>query len=378
MPHLDTELLLFLVFSTVPAVLFFRTPRNTQLNAPQMQIAIGCIVLSLSSAADFSLHIFMDGERFLPIDTSTQHLLLMLFGFIPGAGLFGFGVARWAREETALRHEVDRRKEAEAELVRLRAELQLEAARAERAGKAKSEFLANMSHDLRTPLNAIIGFSELMHSEVLGKLGTARYKGYLAAINASSRQLHDSISDMLDLSKASSGRMRLNRKEVGLSELARECINMVRPEADQKSVDLEVNFAAELVVWADRRMLFQVLLNLLSNAVKYTPAFGKVSLVVLQQTDGKPVIIVRDTGVGMSRDDIELATEPFDHAESLLARSHEGVTLRLALVNKFVELHDGQLMIDSRKNFGTCITVKLPAAYLAGGDQLVDNIVSIA
>lgn len=377
MPHLYPELIFFILVSTVPAAIIYRASDIHSINTPSLLIACGCVFLSLSWAVDYSLHMLLQRGLVVSDRITTPHLLLILFGFVPGAGLVGFGLANWAREAATLRTEIKKRREMEAELERVNRRLELESQRAARADKAKADFLANMSHDLRTPLNAIIGFSELMHAEVFGKIGTARYKEYLDAISSSSRQLHDSISDILDLAKISAGQMRLRRQSVDLRKLSNECIDMVRPDAEEKDIELEVNFAADLVVNADRRMLFQVLLNLLSNAIKFTPTYGKVTLVVLQQTDGRPVIIVRDTGYGMSSEDIELATAPFDHTESLLARSHEGLALQLALVSKFIELHDGQLMIDSKLDFGTCVTIKLPPVAPAHVFA-ADNVVSIA
>lgn len=377
MLHLYPELAFFILVSTVPAAIFIRQKPLHAASPASMLIASGCIVLSLSWVADYSLHTLAIHSLAEVFHVSTSHFMVILLGFIPGTVLIGAGFARWAQQAASLQREVSKREALEQELVLVNKRLEQEAARAERADKAKADFLANMSHDLRTPLNAIMGFSELIHDEVFGKLGTARYKEYIDAIHSSSRQLHDSISDMLDLSKISTGQMKLRREKVALKDLTTECLAILRPDADKKNIELEANFAADLTVSADRRMLFHVLLNLLSNAVKYTPAFGKVSLVVLQQTNGQPVLIIRDTGNGMSSEDIELATSSYNDTDSLLARSHEGLALQLALVSKFVELHDGQLMIDSKANFGTCVTIKLPAVAPAEGFSS-SNVVSIA
>lgn len=377
MPHLYPELIFFLLVSVVPAAIVYRAQEVRAISLANLLIVTGCLLLSLSWVVDYALHQSVGGSVSAASDFAVPHMLLAIFGFVPGAALVGFGFASWARESAALRTEIALRLETEAKLEKVSRRLEEEALRAEQADKAKADFLANMSHDLRTPLNAIMGFSEMMHAEMFGELGAVQYKEYLDAINSSSRQLHDSISDMLDLSKATSGQMRLRRQDLVLRKLADECIDMLRPQAEAKDVSLEGNFAADLVINADRRMLFQVLLNLLTNAIKCTPKYGKVSLVVLQQTDGRPVIIVRDTGYGMSSEDIELATAPFEHTESLLARSHEGLAIQLALVNKFIELHDGQLMIDSKADFGTCTTIKLPPVP----QQQVfesDNVVSVA
>lgn len=377
MPHIYPELIFFILVSALPAVIFFQINQIHKVDAASLMIACGCVFLSVSWVADFGVHLYVTDNSVELQDLSLPHILLILFGLVPGVALVGIGIVSWLREFAALRLEIGRRQEAEQELERVNRQLEQQAARAEMADRVKDDFLANLSHDLRTPLNAIIGFSELMHAEMLGELGTARYKEYLDAINSSSRQLHDSISDMLDLAKINVGQMKLRRQKVALRHLVEECIALIRPEADGKSIALEATFAAEMVVSADKRMLFQVLLNLLSNAIKFTPANGKVSLLVLQQTDGRPVLIVRDNGYGMSSEDIDLAIAPFEHAESLLARSHEGFALQLALVNKFVELHDGQLMIDSKPDYGTCVTIKLPAVKRS--DAIVsENVVSIA
>ncbi len=377
MLHLYPELAFFILVSTVPAAIFIWQKPFHVVSSASLLIACGCVLLSLSWVVDYSLHTLAIRSLADVFQVSTPHFMVILFGFIPGTVLIGLGFARWAQQAASLHREVSKREALEQELVRVNERLEQEVARAERADKAKADFLANMSHDLRTPLNAIMGFSELIHDEVFGKLGTTRYKEYIDAIHSSSRQLHDSISDILDFSKISTGQMKLRREKVTLRNLTTECLSILRPDADKKNIELEANFAADLTVSADRRMLFHVLLNLLSNAVKYTPAFGKVSLVVLQQTNGQPVLIIRDTGKGMSSEDIELATAPYNDADSLLARSHEGLALQLALVSKFVELHDGQLMIDSKTNFGTCVTIKLPAVAPSEGYSS-SNIVSIA
>ncbi len=359
MPHLNPELLFFLFVSVMPAAMIFRSESGRHLGIGQVQIIFGCLLLSFGWAVDYSFHTMTEVAD-TPASVAVPHLLLVLFGYVPGVCLVGFGSITSTRELTGLKHEIERRQAAEAELVAMNEKLSEAARHAEQANKAKSDFLANMSHDLRTPLNAIMGFSELMHAETFGKLGADRYKDYLDAINSSSKQLHDNISDILDFTKAKSGQMRLRREPVDLRALVRECVAMSRGAAETKHISFSTIISADMVVVADRRMLTQVLLNLLSNAIKLSPDYGKVSLVMSQQSDGRPVMTVKDSGAGMQEADIALATSPFEVSDSLVARSHEGAALQLALVNKFIELHDGQLQIDSKQGVGTSITVKLP------------------
>ena len=368
MPHLNPELLFFIFVSVMPAAMIVRSESGRHLGVGQVQIIFGCLLLSFGWAVDYSFHNLMETAG-SPANFAVPHLLLVLFGYVPGVCLVGFGSIMSTRELTGLKYEIARRRAAEAELVAMNKKLSEAAKNAEQANKAKSEFLANMSHDLRTPLNAIMGFSELMHAETFGKLGADRYKEYLDAINSSSKQLHDNISDILDFTKAKSGQMRLRREPVNLRMLVRECVAMSRGAAETKHISFSIIISTDIVVAADRRMLMQVLLNLLSNAIKFTPDYGKVSLVMFQQADGRPVVTIKDSGAGMQEADIALATSPFEVSDSLVARSHEGAALQLALVNKFIELHDGQLHIESKRGVGTSITVKLPPVKLAAKNK---------
>ncbi len=220
MPHLNPELLFFLFVSVMPAAMIFRSESGRHLGIGQVQVIFGCLLLSLGWAVDYSFHRMIEAAV-TPASVAVPHLLLVLFGYVPGICLVGFGSIMSTRELTGLKYEVERRQAAEAELVAMNEKLTEAAKRAEQANKAKSDFLANMSHDLRTPLNAIMGFSELMHAETFGKLGADRYKEYLDAINSSSKQLHDNISDILDFTKARSGQMKLRREPVDLRTLVR-------------------------------------------------------------------------------------------------------------------------------------------------------------
>ena len=234
---------------------------------------------------------------------------------------------------------------------------------AETANRTKSEILANMSHELRTPLNAIIGFSEIILREAFGPVGQKRYLDYANDIYESGTHLLALINDILDVSKAEAGRIELLEGLVDITELFDSCVRLVRPRAEEAGVKLIVAPAgAAPKLQGDNLRLKQVLLNLLSNAVKFTPTGGRVTLDTIRGVGGAVVIRVSDTGIGMSPEDIPKALSPFGQLENSLARNHAGTGLGLPLSKALVELHGGQLQIDSEKGRGTTVAIVLPAS----------------
>jgi signal transduction histidine kinase len=238
---------------------------------------------------------------------------------------------------------------------------------AEFANRAKSEFLANMSHELRTPLNAIIGFSEVVMEQMFGPVGNERYVDYVTNIHESGTHLLRIINDILDLSVIESGQMKLEEEAVPLRPVIESCVRLISNRADSASVRVTVDLPLEIPeLRADPRKLKQVLINLLSNAVKFTPAGGEITLKgVVDPTDGL-VLSVRDTGIGMSADEIPKALEPFGQAASAATRKAEGTGLGLPLAKSLCELHGGTLMLESEKGIGTVVTMHLPAERLVG------------
>jgi cell cycle sensor histidine kinase DivJ len=250
-------------------------------------------------------------------------------------------------------------------------ELDLRAARdlAEEASRAKSRFLANMSHELRTPLNAIIGFSDIMRQEILGPIGSERYREYAGLIRDSGQHLVDLISDLLDMSKIEAGKFVIDAKPFELGALIEECFNMVRVSADSAGVVLDRDLAEELPsLIADRRALKQSLLNLLSNAIKFTPAEGHVT--VAAHSDGDALVLqVRDTGVGIPQKDLARIGKPFEQVEGEAQRLHKGTGLGLSLVKALAELHGGAMQIDSALGDGTTVSLRLPLKTTAAEDH---------
>lgn len=231
------------------------------------------------------------------------------------------------------------------------------------SSKAKGDFLALMSHELRTPLNAIIGFSEVMSGEMFGPLGHERYKEYANDVHGAGKHLLALINDILDLSKAEAGKFELACDEIVPADLISECLRLVRGRAAEAGLRLERHLVPGLPnLIVDRLRLKQILLNLLSNAIKFTPAGGQVELGADYDAEGRCILWVRDTGIGMTAEAIPLALEPFRQIASPFARNAEGTGLGLSLVKSLIECHGGTLELESVPNCGTTARLTLPAS----------------
>ena len=231
----------------------------------------------------------------------------------------------------------------------------------EAANRAKSRFLATMSHELRTPLNAIIGFSEMMHADLLGPLGNTRYVDYAGSINESGRYLLDLINDILDMSKIEAGKYELVHEPVNVAKAIRMACHMVENGVREKGLSLSFRIQNETaVIEADRRAFMQIMLNLLSNAVKFTDEGGSIEISIADQGEHRVMISVADTGIGIPADKIHRIGQPFEQVSSAMARGHNGTGLGLAITKKLVEMHEGELKIASVFGEGTTVSVILP------------------
>lgn len=237
---------------------------------------------------------------------------------------------------------------------------------AELANRAKTEFLANMSHELRTPLNAVIGFSQVMHSEMLGPLGSPRYREYAAAIEESGQHLLEIINDILDVSKIEVGAVDLREEEVELGRLMDAVSKLIRARADEAKVLLYIAPMRDLpVLTGDARRIKQVLLNVIGNAIKFTPPGGRVEVRGAQGADGSVSLTVVDTGIGIKRADLDKIMQPFGQAEGAMTRRFDGPGLGLHIARKLTELHGGRLAIDSAPGEGTTVTVTFPGSRVS-------------
>jgi len=234
------------------------------------------------------------------------------------------------------------------------------------ANHAKSEFLAVMSHELRTPLNAIIGFSEILKKEMFGPLGTSQYKEYSEDINNSGQHLLSIINDILDLSKAEAGKLVLQETSVQVTGAISAALRIVRDKATEQNVRLALDVPKEdYVIWADPRLIAQVLLNLLSNSIKFTPKGGRISINCEADSKGVLKIFIRDTGIGIDPANLHKVFVPFAQIESSLARNYEGTGLGLPLSKNIMELHDGRIELESNLGQGTTAILEFPESRVS-------------
>jgi PAS domain S-box-containing protein len=230
---------------------------------------------------------------------------------------------------------------------------------AEEASAQKSDFLAKVSHEIRTPLNAIIGFAEVMLEERFGAIGNERYKDYLRDVHASGGHVINLVNDLLDLAKVEAGRMELSFTSVNLNELVANGVALMQPQAARERIVMRTSFAQKLpAVVADERSVRQVVLNIIANAIRFTEAGGQVIVSTAATDRGEVALRVRDTGLGMSPEEVETALQPFRQLAT--SRRGGGTGLGLPLTKALVEANRGALRITSARNEGTLVEVLFP------------------
>ena len=228
--------------------------------------------------------------------------------------------------------------------------------------EARSDFLTAISHELRTPLNAIIGFSDAILSQLHGPV-PPRQSEYVGDIHRSGRHLLALVNDLLDSAAVDAGQLRLDDDDFDLAAMVAEAVAMARPRAEATGITLAATIEPRgLRLRADRRRLMQAILNLCTNAIKYNRQDGRVAISSrIDPDDGSCAIVVADTGIGMSAEDLATALTPFGRVGG---RSSAGVTegtgLGLPLTARIVELHGGRLTFDSNPGQGTTATITLP------------------
>ncbi|MCR5482705.1 MAG: response regulator [Clostridia bacterium] len=236
-------------------------------------------------------------------------------------------------------------------------------AQATQASKAKSIFLSNMSHDIRTPMNAIIGFTALAQKrlnepEIL--------KDYLDKVMTSSNHLLSLINDVLDMSRIESGKLRISDSECSLPEILHEIKNMVQTDVKKKNLDFIIRVVdlKNEDVFCDKLRLSQILINCVSNAVKFTPPYGMVEISVCQRPGVREnyacfEFVVKDTGIGMSKEFVNQIFEPFAREENTTISGIQGTGLGMAITKNLVDMMGGYISVKSEQNVKTEILVSL-------------------
>jgi PAS domain S-box-containing protein len=257
----------------------------------------------------------------------------------------------------------------------LRAQAEVESAlrvEAQRSVQEKDAFVATLSHELRTPLNAMLGWTQLLRKM---DSNPARQAKALSAIERSGQALNQLISDLLDINRIVSGKMRLNVAEVSIPSLVQMVLDTVQRELEEKELHVELHLdqpePGEQIVSGDPLRLQQCLWNLLSNAIKFTPDGGRIT--VSTHGDQETVAIsVADTGCGIPSDMLPRIFDRFVQSDSSSTRAHGGLGLGLAIVRQLVELHGGTVVAESKgRNQGSTFTIALPRVAPSAAPQSI-------
>lgn len=236
-------------------------------------------------------------------------------------------------------------------------------AMAREANNAKTQFFSRMSHDMRTPMNGILRLAELSENETDIRV----LQSNVAKIKESGEYLLNLINDTLDFERIESGKLKLEPKPVYCKDIVQNVVDMIRPTAEKKNISFQVSMdklRLEAYLLIDPVRIRQIFMNLLSNAVKFTPEGGAISAeaACLSREDGKvhDVFIVRDTGIGMSREFIENHIfKPFSQETSELSMQYAGSGLGLSIVHSLVQMMGGTIEVESEPGSGTTFTIYL-------------------
>jgi two-component system sensor histidine kinase BarA len=271
-----------------------------------------------------------------------------------------------ARELAAATHEEAMRLTF-AELTEHNQRLSRAVSRLEELDRLKSNFLATMSHELRTPLTSVIGYAEMMNEGLAGPV-TPEQREYLTTILGKADQLLSLITAVLDVASLESGQLALERSALSLGELVANEVATFQPQAGRRGITIQLEAAGETVVFGDRRKIRQIVSSLISNAVKFTPDRGRVGITVnpgplephCNNEQSAVQLVVTDSGIGISRDQVSKIFEPFFQVDSSSTRAFGGTGLGLTLAKAYVEAHGGRIWVDTTPGQGSTFTATFP------------------
>jgi signal transduction histidine kinase len=226
------------------------------------------------------------------------------------------------------------------------------------ADQYKSIFLASMSHELRTPLNSIIGYTGILLMGMTGSLNDEQNK-QLNKVKNNARHLLSLINDILDISKIEADRIELNYNELNLKNLVNEVVEIMHPKVVEKQLVMTTEIPDNLIISTDIRRIKQVLINLVSNAVNYTDS-GEICINARKLQKNKFRLSVKDSGIGISENDISRLFQPFQQIETSLTKKNKGTGLGLYLCKKLVTLLKGDIFVESEQGKGSEFSIIMP------------------
>jgi signal transduction histidine kinase/CheY-like chemotaxis protein len=249
--------------------------------------------------------------------------------------------------------------------------------RADNSAVVKEQFLANMSHEIRTPINAVVGFANLLQKTTLD----SDQKQFVNLIQNSGENLLSVVNDILDISKIEAGMMRITNNPFNMLDVCKAIEMMFKHKVIEKQLRFDFEFDKNIpeTLIGDPERLNQVLINLLNNAIKFTEnGYVKLSVKLVLTVTNKSTIqfIVKDSGIGISKEKLETVFERFEQADNNTARQYGGTGLGLAIVEKIISLQDGNIKVDSKLGEGTSFTVLLNYEMVNINEKSTSNIIS--
>jgi len=307
-------------------------------------------LVACAAVFSFPLGIIMYQEI---VDFDTHSSLVLLSGFVTFFGFIGMlvflfrSLTRTERAERDARHAK---------------------ATAEQAAAAKSDFLANMSHELRTPMNGVLGMAHLLADTEL----TAEQKEFVSTINGSAENLLMLLNDILDFSKIEAGALTLENIAYDVKETVTGAMNLLRPQADKKGIDLRVECEPDVpaYIWGDSGRMRQIVINLAGNAIKFTEnGYVRLTVRMQEQDDGSYLhISVEDTGMGIPADKLGEIFDKFTQADASVTRKFGGTGLGLAITKQLVTLMGGHISVESAEGKGSTFWFIIPCRLASEQD----------